>query len=245
MPDLDRLAAQGLNRVKIMWINYPHMPSGTAADVGFFRELVAFAKKYRILLVNDNPYAFILNEQKNSLLATEGAMDVAMELNSLSKAHNMAGWRIGLLSGAAQHLEAVMRFKTNMDSGMFRPAQLAAIEALQQPEAWYQELNEVYRSRRERVYRLLDTLQCTYATDQVGMFVWAQIPEHYEDGYELSDEILDGARVFLTPGGIFGSQGKRHVRISLCSPGAVFEEAIARIEQLKGRSPSFAADAKH
>ncbi len=233
LPDLDALAQQDLSRVKIMWVNYPHMPTGTQAPVHFFMELVAFAKQYNILICNDNPYSFILNERPNSLLSVPGAKDVALELNSLSKSHNMAGWRIGMLAGRQEYLQDVLRFKSNMDSGMFKPAQMAAARALQNPPEWYASLNAVYRERREKVFELLDLLECTYSTDQVGMFVWAKVPSHYKNGYELSDEVLYNAHVFITPGGIFGSQGDGFVRISLCSDGAIFEEAIRRIEAVK------------
>jgi len=232
-PDLKALSATDLSRVKIMWLNYPNMPTGTPASRDFFAEVVAFAKKHQILICNDNPYAFILNEEPVSLLNIPGAKDVAIELNSLSKAHNMAGWRIGMMAGKADHLKAVLRFKSNMDSGMFKPLQMAAVKALHNPPSWYRELNAVYAERRERVFRLMDTLGCTYRTDQVGMFVWAEIPEQYADGYELSDEALYKAHVFLTPGGIFGSQGDRYIRISLCSDGMLYEEAIRRLQKYK------------
>ena len=238
-PDLEALAATDLSRVKIMWLNYPNMPTGTPASRDFFAEVVAFAKKHQILICNDNPYAFILNDEPVSLLNIPGAKEVAIELNSLSKAHNMAGWRIGMMAGKADHLQAVLRFKSNMDSGMFKPLQMAAVKALHNPPSWYRNLNAVYTERRERVFRLMDTLGCTYRTDQVGMFVWAEIPEHYADGYELSDEALYQAHVFLTPGGIFGSQGKRYIRISLCSEGLLYEEAIHRLQENKiGQRPA-------
>ena len=233
LPDLDALAQQDLSRVKIMWVNYPHMPTGTQAPKSFFSELVAFAKQHNILICNDNPYAFILNEHPTSLLAVDGAKDVALELNSLSKSHNMAGWRVGMLAGRKEFLQDVIRFKSNMDSGMFKPLQMAAARALQNPPEWYQSLNAVYRERREKVFELLDLLECTYSTEQVGMFVWAKVPSHYKNGYELSDEILYKVNFFITPGGIFGSQGEGFVRISLCSDGAMFEEAIRRIKIVK------------
>ncbi|MCB0637461.1 MAG: aminotransferase class I/II-fold pyridoxal phosphate-dependent enzyme [Lewinella sp.] len=229
-PDLETLAQQDLSRVKIMWVNYPHMPTGTPADRAFFTRLVDFARTHRILLVNDNPYAFILNDHPCSLLSVPGAMDVALELNSLSKAHNMAGWRVGMLAGAAPYLETVLRFKSNMDSGMFKPVQLAAVQALQLDQSWYDELNDAYRRRRELAQQLLHTLGCTFDEAQVGMFVWARVPTTHSDGYALSDEILYNHHVFLTPGGIFGSQGERYVRISLCSKEKVLEEAIERIK---------------
>lgn len=229
LPDLDALAASDLSRVKLMWVNYPHMPTGAQADRGFFGDLVAFAKAHHILLVNDNPYAFILNDRPLSLLSIDGAKEVALELNSLSKSHNMAGWRVGMLAGQANFLQDVLRFKSNMDSGMFKPLQLAAARALESPASWYSDLNAIYRGRREKAMILLDLLDCTYDTNQAGMFVWAKIPAIYGNAYELSDQILYNNHVFLTPGGIFGEQGNQYVRVSLCSDEATFETAIARI----------------
>lgn len=229
MPDLEALGRQDLSRVKILWVNYPNMPTGAQAREGFFEELIEFARHHRILVVNDNPYAFILNREQRSILSVLGAREVALELNSLSKAHNMAGWRIGMLAGREDYLKVVLRFKSNMDSGMFKPVQLAAVKALQSPPEWYASLNAVYEERRKSVFQLLDLLDCVYDQKQVGMFVWAKIPEQCANGYELSDEVLCNCHVFLTPGGIFGSQGERYVRVSLCSDGALYEEAIRRV----------------
>ena len=229
LPDLDALAASDLSRVKLMWVNYPHMPTGAQADRGFFSDLIAFAKAHHILLVNDNPYAFILNERPLSLLSIDGAREVALELNSLSKSHNMAGWRVGMLAGQANFLSDVLRFKSNMDSGMFKPVQLAAVRALESPASWYSDLNAIYRGRRNKAFALLDLLNCTYDPNQTGMFVWARIPATYADAYELSDQILYNNNVFMTPGGIFGEQGRQYIRVSLCSDEATFETAIARI----------------
>ncbi|MCB0569031.1 MAG: aminotransferase class I/II-fold pyridoxal phosphate-dependent enzyme, partial [Phaeodactylibacter sp.] len=233
LPDLEALGRQDLSRVKILWVNYPNMPTGANAGPDFFRELVAFAQRHRILVVNDNPYAFILNNQLHSILSVPGAAGVALELNSLSKAHNMAGWRIGMLAGRRDYLQVVLRFKSNMDSGMFRPLQMAAVRALQSPPEWYGSLNAVYAERRDTVFQLLDTLGCSYDPGQVGMFVWAKVPLRYASGYELSDEVLYGANVFLTPGGIFGSAGDPYIRISLCSDGVLYEEAIRRVANLQ------------
>ena len=235
--DLDALAKQDLSKVKIMWVNYPNMPTGAQVDPAYFKELVTFAKIHKILLVNDNPYTFILNENPMSLLSVPGAMEVALELNSLSKAHNMAGWRVGMLAGAAEYLEPVVRFKSNMDSGMFKPIQEAAVKALQNPPSWYTELNDVYRARRKEVFALLDLLECSYDPHQVGMFVWAKIPNYYPDGYTLSDAILEATHVFITPGGIFGTQGNGYIRVSLCSDAKVFQEANARIAKYKALQP--------
>lgn len=232
-PDLKQLAQEDLSRVRIMWINYPHMPTGTPARSAFFEELVSFATRHEILIVNDNPYAFILNDEPLSILSVPGARAVAMELNSLSKAHNMAGWRVGALMGAADYLEIVLRFKSNMDSGMFKPLQLAAITALQLPDSWYQQQNEVYGKRREKAIKLLELLGCEIAEGQVGMFVWAKAPTTVSNAYAISDQVLAEQHVFLTPGGIFGSAGEQYLRISLCSPVKVLQEAIDRLSDFK------------
>lgn len=244
LPDLEALAQQDLSRVKIMWLNYPHMPSGAKASRDFFIKVVAFAQKHHILLCHDNPYSFILNDEPLSLLSVPGAMEVALELNSLSKSHSMAGWRVGMLAGRADCLRDVLRFKSNMDSGMFKPLQLAAAAALQTPPEWYAELNTEYRHRREKVFELMDHLGCRYDRAQVGLFVWARIPETYSSGYALSDAVLHDAHVFITPGGIFGTQGDDYIRISLCSPVETFEKALHRIRtQLNTPASLHAADA--
>ncbi len=229
LPDLDELAKQDLSNVKMMWLNYPHMPTGTSATAAFFKEVVAFAKQYHILLCHDNPYSFILNDRPQSLLATEGAMDVAIELNSLSKSSNMAGWRVGMLVGAEARIREIIRFKSNMDSGMFFPAQMAAAKALSLGREWYDGLNASYRNRREKVYQLLDILGCTYSRQQVGLFVWAKIPASYLDGYALSDSVLRQSRVFITPGGIFGDGGSGYIRVSLCATTDVLDKAYDRL----------------
>jgi len=234
LPDLDALAAQDLSRVRVMWVNYPNMPTGAHATPDFFEKLVAFGKTHRILLVNDNPYSFVLNDQHRSLLAMDGAKDVALELNSLSKSQNMAGWRVGMLAGNRDIIANVLRFKSNMDSGMFLPIQEAAVKALQNPPSWYADLNDIYRPRQQKVFELLDLLDCRYDPAQTGMFVWAKTPAAYPSAYALSDEILERAHVFLTPGGIFGSNGDGYVRVSLCSDVSVFDEAIRRIRRLRG-----------
>lgn len=228
-PDFDVLEEEDLSGVKLMWVNYPHMPTGGAPTKALFETIVAFGKKHNILICHDNPYSFILNQNPMSLLAIEGAKDVVIELNSLSKSHNMAGWRIGMLCGAKERMEEVLRFKSNMDSGMFLPLQLAAIKALELGNEWTQNLNAEYGKRRNKVFQLLDVLQCTYTTDQVGLFVWAKIPAHYTTGYAISDDMLRRAKVFITPGGIFGSAGNSYIRVSLCSKEEHLQEAIDRI----------------
>jgi aspartate/methionine/tyrosine aminotransferase len=195
-------------------------------------ELIAFAKTHNILIANDNPYGFILNTNQLSLLSIDGAKDCVLELNSLSKSHNMAGWRVGMLAGKAEFLADVIKFKSNMDSGMFMPLQLAAAKALENPQSWYDDLNVIYRRRQQKAFQLLDLLGCMYDKAQTGMFVWASISKKYENGFVLSDEILENANVFITPGGIFGSQGNGYVRVSLCTEEKVFEEAIERVKAI-------------
>ena len=226
---------------KLMFVNYPQMPTGQLPSADLFEKLVAFGKKHNILIVHDNPYSFILNEHPLSLLSVEGAKDVVLELNSLSKSQNMAGWRVGMLCGAKERIDEVLRFKSNMDSGMFLPVQLAAAKALSLGKDWYDGINAVYRKRREKVFQLLNLLQCSYSRDQAGMFVWAKIacPTPPIEGLsttlplgrggQLSDEVLYKYNVFITPGGIFGNAGNDYVRVSLCSTEEKIEEAIKRI----------------
>lgn len=224
-----RVADGTIDRVKLMFVNYPHMPTGKLPELAMLERLLAFARKYRILVVHDNPYSFILNDHPMSLLSLPGADELVLELNSLSKSQNMAGWRVGMLCGAAQRIDEVLRFKSNMDSGMFLPVQLAAARALSLGQDWYDSVNQTYRARQEEAFRLLDLIGCTYEQDQAGMFVWARVPASYADGFALSDDILTGANVFLTPGGIFGSAGDGHIRISLCSSRERITEARTRI----------------
>lgn len=233
LPDLKKLAEKDLSKVKLMWVNYPHMPTGAKANKAFFEELRDFALTNNILIVNDNPYSFILNDDPESALAVEGMKEVALELNSLSKSHNMAGWRLGVLVGKAEFINPVLRFKSNMDSGMFLPLQMAAVKALENPSSWFDELNAVYRERQQKVFEMMDLLNCQYDKNQSGMFVWAKIPANYQTGFELSDEILEKSGVFITPGGIFGSAGDAYIRTSLCAEVSVFEQAIARIKDYK------------
>ena len=230
LPDLKALELRDLSKVKIMWVNYPHMPTGAKADHVFFEELRKFALKHSILIVNDNPYSFILNDKPISMLSVPGMMEVGIELNSLSKSHNMAGWRIGALLGKSEYLNPVLKFKSNMDSGMFLPLQLAAVEALSADIKWFEQQNEIYKSRQKRVFELLDLLACTYDKGQTGMFVWAKTPDNFSSGYALSDQILIENAVFITPGGIFGSQGNEYIRITLCAKEEIFKEVIQRIK---------------
>ena len=228
-PDFEKLSKKGLKKVKLMFVNYPQMPTGQLPSKELFEKLVAFGKENKILIIHDNPYSFILNENPMSLLSVEGAKDCVIELNSLSKSQNMAGWRVGMLCGAKERIEEVLRFKSNMDSGMFLPVQLAAAKALGLGKEWYDEVNKVYKERREKVFELLDLLKCKFSKEQAGMFVWAKIPSKYKTGFELSDDVLYNSNVFITPGGIFGDSGDKYVRVSLCAPVEKFEEAINRL----------------
>jgi len=229
-PDFDRLSKKGLKKVKLMFVNYPQMPTGQLPSEELFEKLVAFGKENKILIIHDNPYSFILNDNPMSLLSIPDAKDCVIELNSLSKSHNMAGWRVGMLCGAKERIEEVLRFKSNMDSGMFLPVQLAAARALSLGKDWHDSVNAVYKERREKVFQLLDLLNCKYSKVQAGLFVWARIPAKYKDGFELSDNVLYNSNVFITPGGIFGSAGDRYIRVSLCSAVEKFEEVINRIK---------------
>ena len=230
-PDFDVLENMDLSRVKLMWVNYPHMPTGQQPTKELFEKIVDFGRKHNILIVHDNPYSFILNKAPMSLLSVEGAKECVIELNSLSKSHNMAGWRVGMLTGAKERILEVLRFKSNMDSGMFLPVQLAAAKALSLDESWHKSLNEQYSKRREKVFELLHLINCSYSKTQVGLFVWAKIPESHNDGYALSDQVLHSAKVFITPGGIFGSEGNNYIRVSLCSTVENLEAAICRIRK--------------
>lgn len=219
------------NRVRGMFVNYPHMPTGQLPELEIFEQLVSFAKQQDIIIIHDNPYSFILNENPVSILSVEGAKEVVIELNSLSKSHNMAGWRVGMLCASKTRIDEVLRFKSNMDSGMFLPIQLAAAKALELDESWHQQLNDVYKNRREKVFELLHLLNCRFDTSQAGMFVWAAVPDACKDGYALSDEVLYQSNVFITPGGIFGSNGDKYVRVSLCATVEKIVESINRIKQ--------------
>ena len=229
-PDFNELEKTGLKNVKLMFVNYPQMPTGQLPTKKLFEELIAFAKKHDILLCHDNPYSFILNKTPMSLLSIEGAKDVAIELNSFSKSHNMAGWRVGMLSGKKERIDEILRFKSNMDSGMFLPVQLAAAKALELGQDWHDQLNAVYSKRREMVFELLQLLQCSFDKSHAGLFVWASIPPAYKDGYELSDAVLQKSNVFITPGGIFGNAGNKYIRVSLCTTEEKINEAIGRIK---------------
>ncbi len=231
MIDEYNATAQGV--VKIIFLNYPHMPTGQLPDKKLLSEIIAFAKREKVMIVHDNPYSFILNDHPASLLEYDMEKEVVIELNSLSKSHNMAGWRVGMIVASAEHINAILRFKSNMDSGMFLPVQLAASKALELGKDWFDNINQIYATRKKLACDLLDLLGCSYAKDQVGMFVWAAIPGEFKSGYELSDKVLNEARVFITPGGIFGDAGDAFVRVSLCSKEEVLQEAINRVKKIK------------
>lgn len=232
-PDLEELEQTDLSKVKMMWINYPNMPTGAKADIRFLEKIVAFGKRNNIIIVNDNPYSFILNKEQTSILSIAGAKEICIELNSLSKSHNMAGWRIGIAASNPQFIQYILRVKSNMDSGMFRPLQMAATKALELPPSWYEEINKEYTERRKIVLEIMDLLKCAYDPEQVGMFIWAKTPENIKSSEELSEIILQKAHVFLTPGFIFGDAGLNYIRISLCTRTEMLIEAKNRIEKIK------------
>lgn len=232
LPDLDALAQTDLSKVKVMWVNYPHMPTGAEANEDFFDSLISFGERNNILICHDNPYSFILTERPRSILSRPRAKECVIELNSLSKSSNMAGWRVGMLSASADRINEILRFKSNMDSGMLLPLQMAAAAALGLASDWYSSLNDIYRKRRKKAEELLKVLDCTFSKEQVGLFLWARIPQQYSNGYELSEYILQEAKVFITPGGIFGSEGNDYIRVSLCAKEEVFEAAINRIKDI-------------
>lgn len=229
--DIEALKKTDFSKVKIMWINFPHMPTGRIASRGELKELVDLARKNNFLIVNDNPYSLILNDDPMSILSIEGADEVALELNSLSKSHNMAGWRIGWVAGKKEFIDAVLKVKSNMDSGMFLGLQHAAVEALQSSDEWFNGLNKIYVERRTAAHKILDVLGCSYERKQSGLFVWAKAPDSIADVEKFIDEILYRTKVFITPGFIFGEAGKRYIRISLCSPVEKLKEASDRIEK--------------
>jgi aspartate/methionine/tyrosine aminotransferase len=227
-PDFIALERLDLSKVKIMWINYPHMPTGANADNKFYDEIIAFGKRHKILIVNDNPYSFVLNKKPISIMRYKNAKDVCLELNSLSKTFNMAGWRVGMLVGNYDYISAVLRVKSNMDSGMFYGIQKGAIEALKCSDMWFVSLNSVYQQRRELIWELAESLNCTYDKHATGMFIWAKLPPHIKSE-EFTDLVLKEHSLFITPGTVFGSNGEGYVRFSLCASEDIIKEAIARV----------------
>jgi LL-diaminopimelate aminotransferase len=231
-PDFEALEKLDLSNVKLMWVNYPNMPTGASATIELFEKLVAFGKKHNIVIVNDNPYSFILNENHLSILQVEGAKDICIEMNSMSKSHNMPGWRMAMLASNPQFVEWILKVKSNIDSGQFKPIQLAAVAALNNSKEWHDEMNKIYRTRRQYAEEIMNILNCSFDKDQVGMFLWGRIPNQYKDSGELADKILYDANVFITPGFIFGDKGNRYIRISLCCNESMLKEALERIKRL-------------
>ena len=237
-PDFEALEKMDLSGVKIMWTNYPNMPTGASATEELYAELVAFGRRHDILICNDNPYSFILNDNPMSILSQPGAKDCCLELNSLSKAHNMAGWRIGMVAADAEVISQILKVKSQMDSGMFKPLQLAAVKALEQGSDWFAELNDEYRRRRVLAGEIFDMLGVTYDHSSAGMFLWGRVPQNVQDdngisaGQVLSDRILYEAGVFITPGFIFGKRGENYIRISLCAKPDTLREAAERIRRI-------------
>lgn len=232
MPDFEALERLPLERIKLMWVNYPHMPTGTPASRQLLEQLVAFGKKHDIVIAHDNPYSFILNESSPmSILSVDGAKDICLEMNSLSKSHNMAGWRVAMVASNPQFIQWVIKVKSNVDSGQFKPVMLAAVKALEQPGEWYDSVNRVYAERREVAEQIMTALGCTFDPKQRGLFLWGRLPEWAADAESYCDEILERCRVFVTPGFIFGSNGDRYLRISLCATRERMLEALERIRR--------------
>ncbi|MFK5972652.1 MAG: aminotransferase class I/II-fold pyridoxal phosphate-dependent enzyme [Flavobacteriaceae bacterium] len=229
-PDLNALQEQDISKVKLMWVSYPHMPTGAIATKEQLQQLVNFANKNNILLVNDNPYSFVLSDNPMSLLGVDGAKEVALELNSLSKTFNMAGWRVGMVLGSAEHINAILKVKSNMDSGMFYGIQKGAIAALRSGKEWFETLDKVYASRRKLMFELADKLNCIYNPNAVGMFVWAKLPSGIASAEKFIDEVLYDKNIFIAPGTIFGSNGEGYIRFSLCVTEDKIKEAIDRFE---------------
>lgn len=231
MPDFEAIEAAGLEGVRLMFVNYPNMPTGQTPTRELFERIVAFGAEHNILIVHDNPYSFIRNSGRPmSILSVEGAREVALEMNSLSKGHSMAGWRVGCVVGKKEWIDSILTFKSNMDTGMFYPIQAAAAEALSLGQEWFDELNAIYYEREKEGYALLDALGCTYRPHQAGLFIWAELPESFEgDSFAFSDAVLEACDVFLTPGAIFGSEGRRYIRITLCCPAELLKKATAKV----------------
>lgn len=234
MPDFEQLEklASG-NDIKLMWVNYPNMPTGATASKELFEKLIDFGRRHNIVIVHDNPYSFILNDKPLSLLQVEGAKDIAIELNSLSKSHNMAGWRMGMVSSNPEFVGWIRKIKSNIDSGQFKPVMEAAIKALDLPDSWYAEVNGVYASRRKVAENIMEAMGCEFDPDQRGLFLWGKLPEGEKDSASFADKILKEARVFIVPGFIFGSNGEGYVRLSLCATKERLEVALNRIKELK------------
>jgi len=231
-PDFDALEKMDLSRVKLMWVNYPNMPTGAPATKELYQQLVDFGRKHGIVICNDNPYSFILNDNPMSMLEIDGAKDICIEMNSLSKSQNMPGWRVAMLASNPQFVQWVLKVKSNVDSGQFKPMMLAAAQALQAPKEWYDRMNGVYRRRRKIAEKIMETLHCRFEPKQSGMFLWGKIPAGLKNSEALADKVLYEARVFIVPGFIFGSNGNNYIRISLCCKDEQLQEALERIEEM-------------
>lgn len=232
-PDFDSLEKMDLSNIKLMWVNYPNMPTGAKGSIELFEKLVSFGQKHGIVICNDNPYSLILNKEYKSILQVDGAKDICIELNSMSKSHNMPGWRMGMVASNPQFIQWILKVKSNIDSGQFKPIQLAAVSALHNSDEWHDEMNiKVYQDRRSYAEEIMTELGCTFDKEQVGMFLWGKIPDHYKSSEELADKILYDAKVFLTPGFIFGNKGERYIRISLCCNEKMLQQALERIRKI-------------
>ena len=231
-PDFDALEKLPLERIKLMWINYPHMPTGTPATLDLYQKIIDFGRRHNIVIVNDNPYSFILNDKPMSILQVDGAKDIAIEMNSMSKSHNMAGWRVGMLASNPTFINWILKVKSNIDSGQFKPVMLAAVKALEADKDWYTTLNNLYRSRRNVAEEIMTELGCTFNPSQRGLFLWGRIPDSIASSETLADKVLYDARVFITPGFIFGSNGDRYIRISLCATEENMRRALNRIREM-------------
>jgi len=233
MPDFEALENMDLSGVKLMWVNYPNMPTGANATMELFEKLVNFGLKHGIIICNDNPYSFILNDNPLSILSVPGAREICIEMNSMSKSHNMPGWRIAMLATNARFIHWILKVKSNVDSGQFKPMQYAAAEALNAPKEWYENMNRVYSKRRMLAGKIMKALGCRYDETQVGMFLWGRVPDHAGNAEKVADRVLHNANVFITPGFIFGDQGEKYIRISLCCNEEMLEEALQRIVALQ------------
>lgn len=231
-PDFEALEKLPLERIKLMWINYPHMPTGTPATLDLYQKIIDFGRRHNIVIVNDNPYSFILNDKPMSILQIDGAKDIAIEMNSMSKSHNMAGWRVGMLASNPTFINWILKVKSNIDSGQFKPVMLAAVKALEADKDWYTTLNNLYRSRRNVAEEIMTELGCTFNPSQRGLFLWGRIPDSIASSETLADKVLYDARVFITPGFIFGSNGDRYIRISLCATEENMRRALNRIREM-------------
>lgn len=235
LPDFEELEKLPLDKIKLMWVNYPHMPTGKQADMETFRKIVEFGRKHNIVIAHDNPYSFILNKEPKSILQVPGAIDITVELNSLSKSHNMAGWRVAMAASNPTFISWILKVKSNIDSGQFKPVMLAASEALKLGKEWYEELYGVYEERRKIAEEIMNTLECSFDPEQKGLFLWGKVPDSIASGEKLADDLFYKAKVFITPGFIFGKNGEKYVRISLCAKPEMLRESLRRIKDFKSK----------